>query len=286
MSRVVFFVEQIARGLYLLCALGLLFSVRSFLISRRDLWAAEFELEREQALRRQASAITWTLAIIEMALAIYAIATVVAPTLRNDVVAVGNTGPNIQADQPFITSTPGGEGQLFNDQGTPIGSDSVGAMMLTVTAAVQDADSGGPKILVTPTVSPTPVGTIIAGDPPPIGCDKADAHLEVPANGQVLFDSVQVIGTAKTDNFAFYKFELSGPSTGGAFTPVGGDKNSPVPSKGVLGQLALSPFQTGIYLFRLAVFDSKNNLSAQCTVTVHIRERPPTPTPPGGAAPQ
>jgi hypothetical protein len=100
----------------------------------------------------------------------------------------------------------------------------------------------------------------------------------------VLFDSVTVIGTAKTSNFAFYKFELSGPSTGGAFTPVGGDKNSPVASKGVLGQLALSPFQPGIYLFRLAVFDSKNALSAQCTVTVHVRERPPTPTPPGGAA--
>lgn len=282
MSRVVFFIEQIANGLYLICAVGLLFAVRSFFISRRELWAAEFELEREQAQRRQASAITWTLGLVEIVLAIYAVATVVAPTLRNDVVSPGGASSGVP-DQPFITSTPGGQGQLFNDQGTPIGNDSVGAMMLTVTAAVQNAD-GGPKILATPTISPTPVGTIIAGDPPPQGCDKTDAQLEVPANGQVLFDSVAVIGTAQTENFAFYKFEVNGPSTGGAFTPVGGDKNSPVQSKGVLGQLALSPFQPGTYLFRLAVFDSKNALRAQCVVTVHIRERPPTPTPPGGAA--
>ncbi len=283
MTRVVFFIEQIANGLYLICAVGLLFSVRSFFISRRELWAAEFELEREQAQRKQASAITWTLGLVEIVLAIYAVATVVAPTLRNDVVAPGGSSGGVP-DQPFITSTPGGDGLAVNDQGTPLGDNSVEAMMLTVTAAVQNANGSGPKILATPTISPTPVGTIIAGDPPPLGCDKTNAQLEVPANGQVLFDSVTVIGTAQTENFAFYKFELNGPSTGGAYAPVGGDKTSPVPSKGVLGQLALSPFQPGTYLFRLTVFDNKNALRAQCVVTVHVRERPPTPTPPGGGA--
>ncbi len=281
MTRLVFFLEQIANGLYLLCAAGLLLSVRSLLISRRELWAAEFELEREQALRRQASAITWMLGLIEIALAVYAIATVVAPTLRSDVIAGDISAQSAFEDVPLVTSTPGGDGSILNDQGTPIGDDSIGAMMLTVTAAAA-AGSGGPIIIITPTLAPTPVGTIIPGMPTPIGCTSPDAWLEVPANGQVLFDSVTVRGTANTDNFAFYRFEVSGPSTGGQFAPVGGDKTAAVTKIGALGQLVLSPFQQGQYSFRLAVFDNTSALRASCTVQVMIGSRPPTTTPPGG----
>jgi len=276
----VFFLEQIANGLYLVCAAAILLSLRSLLLSRRELWAAEFELEREQAQRRQASAITWTLGMIEIILMIYAIAHVVAPTLRNDLISSGN-GPGAPIDVALVTSTPGGDGMLVNAQGTPLGSDSIGAMMLTVTAAAQSAD-GGPALVATPTISPTPVGTIIPGMPAPVGCTTPDAWLEVPANGQVIFDSLTVIGTANVPNFAFYRFELNGPSTGSNFAPFGGDKTTSVVKKGVLGQLVLSPFQPGQYTFRLSVFDSHNTLKASCAVQVFIRERPPTVTPPGG----
>ncbi len=281
MTRVVFFVEQIANGLYLLGAVGVLLALRSWMISRRELWAAEFELEREQAQRRQASAITWTIGFIEIILAIYAIANVIAPTLRSDVLAAVSTGPDPFANMPLITSTPGGSGELVNDQGTPIGSDSIAAMMASVTAAAASNNSG-PVIVPTATLAPTPVGTILPGMPTPIGCTTPDAWLEEPANGQVLFDAVRIVGTAKTSNFAFYRFELSGPSTGNSFAPFGGDKTSPVPQKALLGQFALSPFQPGQYSFRLAVFDITNTLKASCTVQVFIRERPPTATPPGG----
>lgn len=271
MSRIVFFFEQIANGLYLICGVGLLFSLRSWVLSRRELWAAEFELEREHALRRQAGAITWSLGIIEIALAIYAIANVVAPTLRSDLVAGDSPAPDVVDNQPFMTSTPGGDGS----------AGGVSDLMLTVTAAASAGD-GGPRIQPTPTLSPTPVGTIIAGMPTPVGCNTPDAWLEIPANGMVVFDSLTVVGIAKTNDFALYKFELSGPSTGNAFTPVGGDKTSAVPQKGTLGQLSLNTFQVGQYYFRLAVFDSKSVMRASCTVTVVLRERPPTPTPPGG----
>lgn len=282
-SKLVFLIEQLANGLYFGCAFLFLLAFRSLYISRRELWAAEFELEREQAQRRQANAITSLLAIIELALAIYAIAAIIAPTIRNDVV---NTNPNAVAnanvDVSIITSTPGGDGVLVNASGTPLGSDSIQSMMLTVTAAFLAGDGNSPAFSLTATPLPTLVGTIIAGMPPPVGCDKPDAQLQIPANGQVLFDSVTVIGTANTNNFASYKFELSGPSTGNSFTPVGGDKTSPVADKGVLGQLALSPFQPGEYEFRLTVFDITHALKASCTVTITIRERPPTNTPPGG----
>src|SRR6266852_1521488 len=166
MSRMVFFLEQIANGLYLVCAAAILLSLRSLLLSRRELWAAEFELEREQAQRRQASAITWTWGIIEIILMIYAIANVIARPLRSDLISAGS-GPGVVSDAPLVTSTPGGDGMLVNAQGTPLGSDSIGAMMLTVTAAA--ANSDGVILVQTPTISPTPVGTIIPGMPTPVG---------------------------------------------------------------------------------------------------------------------
>jgi hypothetical protein len=282
-SSLVFFFEKIATGLYLICVLGLLLSLRSLVIARRGLWAAEFELERESALRRQASAITWTFGLIEVALAIFAIANVVAPTLRNDLLSGAGAAANPVVDEPMMTSTFGANGIVLNDKGTPVSGNSIEAMMASVTARAAAGDNTGPRIVPSATIAPSPVGTIRPVNSTPVGCSSADAWLEVPANGQVLFDSVTVIGTAKTSNFAFYKFEISGPSTGNTFAPYGGDKSSPVPTKGILGQLPLSSFQQGQYLFRLTVFDNTSTLRASCMVTVILEPAPPTATPPGAA---
>ena len=156
--------------------------------------------------------------------------------------------------------------------------------MQTVTAQAL-AGEQGQILLLTPVASATPVGTILPGYPTPVDCISADASLLVPATGQVVFDSLTIMGTANVANFAFYKFELSGPSTGGSFAPILGERTSPVTEQGVLGQIPLSPFQPGDYDFRLAVFDNTGELRASCTVRIIIRERPPTATPPGGVGP-
>src|SRR5216683_6196492 len=176
MTRIVYFIENIAPGLYLLCAFGVLLSARLLMVSRGELRIAEFELEREIARRRQAAAITRTLFLIEVILAVYAIANVIAPALRNDVLPgdpLRSAGPTTG---PFYTSTPGGSG----------GNSAIEAMMASVTAERINNDSGQP-ILATPTISPTPVGTINPDVPKPLGCDTPGATLEIPANGQVIF---------------------------------------------------------------------------------------------------
>lgn len=272
MSSLVFLIEQIANGLYLLCGVGVLLGVRALLGARREALIAEFELERELALRRQSGAITWTLIVIEVAMAVYAIKTVVAPTMRSD---LNVTGQSVSI-APFQT-LPVDQATLINAQGTPIDANAQDAALLTLTAL--PAGGAGPALGLTATPAPTLPGTIEPGAPPPVGCTNADAYLQVPANGQVLFESVTVIGTANTPNFAHYKFELSGPSTGDTFAPYGGDKQTPVTTRGVLGQLSLTPFAPGTYLFRLTVFDNTNQLKASCTVTVFIEPRPPTSTP-------
>ncbi len=58
MTGIVFLIEQSAKGLYLFCAgILLLFPLRGLMNSRRKLRAAEFELEREEALREQAGVV-------------------------------------------------------------------------------------------------------------------------------------------------------------------------------------------------------------------------------------
>ncbi|MEP7285699.1 MAG: hypothetical protein ABI947_08025 [Chloroflexota bacterium] len=280
MSRIVFLIESIASGLYILCAVGLLFSSWRVMQARQELRYAEFELARELARKKQAQAITLTVGLIELILAVYAVSTIVAPTVRGDLIALNTGGPvNVPTNAPFRTSTPGGSGAVIPGNS---GAGSIEQLMASVTAAAM-ANDGGVQLLATPTVSPTFVGTINPDVGAIKGCDTPNAQLEVPANGQVIFDSIEVRGVANTPNFALYKFELSGPSTGNAFTPYGGDKTSPVLQNGVLGQLALSAFQPGLYQFRLVVFDNTNALRASCMVTVEVRERPPTATLPGGS---
>jgi hypothetical protein len=277
MTRILFFIESIARGLYLFVAVGILLSAWQIFASRSQLRVAEFELERELARKKQAGAITRTLFLVELLLAIFAIATVIAPTVRDDLTTLLVSGPAVNpTNVPFYTSTPGGDGSISGSS-----SDSITNLMLTVTAMAQ-SEAGGPQIVVTPTISPTPVGTINPDVPAALGCESPEAQLQVPANGQVIFDAIEVRGSASAPNFALYKFELSGPSTGNAFTPVDGDKVQPVKELGILGQLSLNGFQPGLYKFRLAVFDNTTALRASCTVTVEVRERPPTATPPGG----
>ena len=283
-TRIVFLIQQASLGLYLLCAVGLLFSSRTYFSSRHQLRFAEFELERELARRKEAAAITRILAFVEVILAIVAIANVIAPSLQNDPISVQGPAVVVQAtNAPFYTSTPGGNGALPDVNGTPGagGANSIENLMASVTAQFLQQDNTQGKILITSTNAPTPVGTINPDAPKVVGCDTPNAQLEVPANGQIIFDSVTVTGVANIPNFALYKFELSGPSTGNAFTPFGGDKTSPVLQKGVLGQLTLNAFQPGQYKFRLAVFDTTNTLKASCTVNVELRERPPTATLPG-----
>ncbi|HVO44637.1 MAG TPA: hypothetical protein VMT34_18550, partial [Aggregatilineales bacterium] len=180
-------------------------------------------------------------------------------------------------------------GQATFQTSTPPGGTDTSNIVLTANAKL---GAGGPQVVPSSTNAPTPVGTILPDVPKPVGCDTPDATLEVPANGQVLFDSVTVVGTANTANFAYYKFELSGAVTGNSYAPIGGQKNVPMKDKGTLGQVALNSLPRGSYRFRLTVFDTANALKAACAVTIILQDRPtPTPSPTsssllsGGGAP-
>jgi Flp pilus assembly protein CpaB len=151
----------------------------------------------------------------------------------------------------------------------------IGSIILTPN---RGGSQGGLAVGLQTTLSPTPVGTVLPNPAPVMGCDTPNATLVVPINGMVVFEPINVIGTAFTDNFGFYRFELNGPSTSGNFAMIR-DYNQPIETIGELGQFVPSFYEPGDYEFRLVVFATDNSLRAACTINITISEPIPTPTP-------
>ena len=264
MNGLVFFVEQTAIALYILIGVGILIAWYRLIRSRAAYRGTYWELERDIARYQRANALTALILFIELALVVLGIQRVVAPTLRLTVVSTP-VFQQISSDGAFVTPTP-----FSLEGGAPI--DASGVQL--------EEDDPAMQVLATPTLTPTPVGTIMPNAPEPTGCDTPNAQLQVPANGMVVFEPVTIIGTAFTDNFAFYRFEINGPSTFGNFAPRE-DHNTPVEEAGVLGQFVPAFYEPGEYQFRLAVFDASNVLRSSCTITIYITDPIPTPTPLG-----
>jgi hypothetical protein len=266
MKAIVFLVEQMAVGLYIVTGVGIYLALRSWMKARQHARATYFELERDIYRYQRANSLTALVLLMEFGLAVLGIQKVVAPTIR---AADGTslTIADVVQDGSFQTPTPA-PAQFGN---SPIDASGV---------SLQDEQLV--KVLATPTLTPTPVGTILPNPPPISGCDKPNAILQSPANGMLVFEPVNVVGTAYTDNFAFYRFELNGPSTFGNFAPIR-TYDIPVKETNVLGQFVPSFYQPGEYQFRVTVFDSTATLKAACTVNITISEPISTATPIGQA---
>lgn len=264
LTRIVFLIEQIAPGLYLLLGVGLLLSLRAMVRARHGLRSTQFELERGMARSDRSTAATSALLLLEALLIVLGMQRVVAPYLRTTE-AFDIQIAQIAEDGIYIPPTP---------------RPAAGGVVIDTSGVILGNQGDSNIIIVTPTLTPTPVGTIVPNSPAPVGCDTPNATLEVPANGQIVFGPTIIRGTAYGENFAFYKFELNGPSTLGSYAPIT-QYTSPLETLGDLGQFVPSPYQTGEYRFRLIVFDTTSSVIASCAVTIFISDPIPTATPLG-----
>ena len=254
MSSLVFFVETISSGLYILFGGGIIWMAARLMRARRELALAQFKLEREQALVRRASAITLGGLLVELLLSVWAISTFVAPELRD--LSISGSASSAAVER-FETSTPAANAPLSLNT-TPQGS-------------------GADQIFATPVPTATLIGTIMPDAGDIVGCPSDTANIQVPANGQLIFEATTVIGTASISNFAFYRFEIKPDVTGAEFAPIG-DYDQPVVD-GPLGDIAPLNFTPGKYRFRVTVFDNTQWMRALCEITIFIGEPEPTPTP-------
>lgn len=261
MRAVFFLLDWLAQPLYILMGVIIVWYLYRLIHTQGEIVATYFELERDLARRRQANALTIIILALQLCVLVLGVQVRAVPYLEAEreldsaeIVQVGAT-----QDVPFSTDTP-----------QPIGD--TGLNLEIGTPFDQESDI----IVLTPTLTPTPVGTIVPNAPPVQGCNDPRAQLQVPANGQRVFGPTIVRGTAFTDNFTEAKIELSGPGTFGQFLVVS-DIPSPVREMSDFSQFLPAPYSEGAYQFRLMVFDI-SQLVASCQVTIYISDPPTAPT--------
>ena len=270
MRTLFFLLDWIANPLYILLGVVVIWFLYRLLQVRNEISATYFELEREIARRRQANILTVIIIAIEIAILLVGVQVRAVPFLEAErsLDSIEVAVANATQDVPFFTDTP----------------EPLGASGLDLPAAPSLGENDD-IIVLTPTLTPTPVGTIVPNAPPVQGCNDPRAQLQIPANGQRVFTTTPILvrGTAFTDNFSEAKVEISGPGTLGQFIVVG-DVNTPIRENTELIQFNAAPYSEGAYQFRLMVFDITTQLVASCQVTVYISDPPvaATPTPSGG----
>ncbi len=264
-SGIAFLIEQAATGLYIVLGVFIVYAIWRWLRARREYRGTYFELEKDLARYDRGNAFTMLVLLIEALLIVVGVQRVVAPYLRS-------TQTNISQQQQIALVS---DGQFQ----TPI-PPTFSAAVIDSSGVQLGAVDPAQQIQPTPTLTPTPVGTIVANSPP-AECTSPNAQLQVPANGMIVFEPITVVGVAMTDNFAFYRFELNGPSTSGNFATIGVDGTQPQAQLGELGQFVPSFYTPGEYQFRVSVFDTTNAMRASCTVTIYISAPIPSPTPLG-----
>ena len=152
MATLVFLIEQLALGLYILLGVALVLTWRRWRRSGRELRSTYFELERELARTAHNDAATTFILLIEAVLVIIGIQQVVAPTIRNT--GTASFSVPIVSDGTFDTPVP-----VFNPN-----------TQIDASAVNLTPDALELRVLATPTLTPTPVGTIVPNAPPAIGC--------------------------------------------------------------------------------------------------------------------
>ena len=264
MTVLVAFINQVAVGIYFLIAAGILFALRRFFIWGDEYRSSYFELERDLSRYRQANAVTAVILLIELAVIIAGIQVMVAPALQRD-----------RQIENLVAAARVEDG-VFE---TPVPAPPAANLGIEPVALPRSADFVG-QIQPTPPLTPTPVGTIIPADPA-VGCDSPQAQLSIPANGMRVFQPIPVVGTVFTDQFAYAKIEINGPSTFGNFQVIE-DQSTEVRSRSAFSQFVPAGYQPGEYEFRLMVYDVTNTLKAVCMVHIYISDPLPTITPLGG----
>ncbi len=127
-----------------------------------------------------------------------------------------------------------------------------------------------PRNTPTPVVSPTPAPSPTPRAVPP-NCPNPGVRIVSPGMNQNVSGSVAVVGTAKIENFQFYKVEFAAgdPPDPNAWAVIGDVVRQPV-ENGVLATWPAGAFPPGVYWLRLTVVDITGNFPPPCDVRVVV----------------
>lgn len=244
MAVIVEIISRYANWIYAACAIIALWLLRTAFLARRDRRRSAFNLEREVAINRTHSTFRWALVLLGIIGAVYLVSTYLSEAVQPIIAQADPTPtPVFLIDTPTPTALPATE--------TP-----------TVTPTATPRPRSTPRPIPTEAPTETPMPEVVAPS-----CPDGRARIIAPGMGQEVSGPVQVLGTANTDSFQYYKIE---------FKPVGapGDysfylsRESPV-INGPLGVWDPGGLPPGSYALRLVTVDATGNFG-ECTVQVNV----------------
>lgn len=248
MAVLVRIISNNAAWIYLACLLAALYLLRIAILARRERQQAAFKLERETALNRTHTTLRWALLLIALMGATYFVANTLSVAVEPIIAEADPTPtPLFLLDTP----TPTPEATLPPTE-TP-----------TITPTPRPRAT--PRPVEEPTATPVPVPTTPAIVAP--SCPDSRAIIIEPGAGQQINGPVNLIGTARSDNFEYFKIEFKPAGAPGDFSFYL-RRDAPV-INGPLGTWNPAGLPPGVYQLRLVTVDVTGNFG-QCTVQVTV----------------
>jgi len=251
MEKVLRIVADYQWWIYGLLGLLLLFYIWRALAARREGARSIFKLEQEQAAARYRRNATMAALIVLLMVVVFSVSNLMwpssEPVVVEEAVPTETTGPlaasTLTPTPPPATITP-----------TP--------------TATKVRPTRPPRPTPTSDAAATP--TAAAVHPP--NCPNPGVRLTSPGVNQVVRGNVPVRGTAKIENFQYYKIEV-GPGSNPKdhqWTVVGQLRYEPV-AGGLLETFNASAYAPGTYTLRLVVVDQTGNFPEPCRVTIQVQ---------------
>lgn len=235
-------ISRLSTVIYIVCGVGIFFSIRGLFLARRSKRLALFGLEREAALRRQRNSLTTIIILTVLAAFVWVNRNILEPN------ALGLT----LAEQPTPTS------EIF----------------------IQQSPSPTVALLLFPTITPTSSFTentdAATPDPSVDGCQIFGQTITFPLPDQEVSGQVPVEGTVNLLGLTQYKFEINGPSTQGDWAVVN-TFNRNTGTEGFLGNWDSTSLIPGDYQFRLVSIVADGRRVTPCEVPIVIAGAEPEP---------
>ena len=244
------FISSVSYWLYGVCALVLLFAIRSWWFAQRERQRTIYGLEKETANEHALRALTFAFVALAMAAVVYVADANAMPV---PVTPQRSPTPNLAL---FITPT----------ATVPPPTPTPAPPTPTPLRGQPPPATPSPKIS-SPTNPTNPPPTARPNSLPP-ACPDPSARITAPGVDAHLAGFVSVSGSANIANFQYYKVEYGVGEQPQGWTVIGALHRQPI-NEGVLATFSADTFPPGVYRLRLTVVDQRGNFPiAPCIVRV------------------
>jgi hypothetical protein len=217
--------------LYVILALAGLVYIRKIILAWEDLRRAAFGLERESAQSQLNYSVGMLFVLFIMAVGVFVLVSFVSPAFPDS--------------NPLLTPT----------------------MDLLATPTITLVAGETPEDLMEESLSDSTPETVATEQVVGEGCLPDQVMLTEPTEGEEVSGLIVVEGTADTQNFGFYKYEVARPGETVWLTILAGRD---IVRNGELGQWDTRSLAPGDYMLRLVVTDNQGESLEPCVIQVRV----------------